>query len=192
MKSELARRIVFTLGALLVYRLGCYIPLPGVSVSGSQIPGVTIVSASRFSIFSLGIWPYLSAAILIQLVSMVSSKLGALPRKGEAGRRKIARYTIVLAVFLAAFHAFGNASILQGIPNFVNEPGGLFLLSTMVTLTGGTIFLIWLSEQITARGIGNGLALIDGPTRQAGGAIGRACLMARDFLGRPSWPGGFL
>jgi preprotein translocase subunit SecY len=91
---------------------------------------------------------------------MVSSKLGALPRKGEAGRRKIARYTIVLAVFLAAFHAFGNASILQGIPNFVNEPGGLFLLSTMVTLTGGTIFLIWLSEQITARGIGNGLALI--------------------------------
>jgi preprotein translocase subunit SecY len=156
----LARRIVFTLGALLVYRLGCYIPLPGVSVSGPQIPGVTIVSASRFSIFSLGIWPYLSAAILIQLVSMVSSKLGALPRKGEAGRRKIARYTIVLAVFLAAFHAFGNASILQGIPNFVNEPGGLFLLSTMVTLTGGTIFLIWLSEQITARGIGNGLALI--------------------------------
>ena len=160
MKSELARRIVFTLGALLVYRLGCYIPLPGVSVSGPQIPGVTIVSASRFSIFSLGIWPYLSAAILIQLVSMVSSKLGALPRKGEAGRRKIARYTIVLAVFLAAFHAFGNASSLQGIPNFVNEPGGLFLLSTMVTLTGGTIFLIWLGEQITARGIGNGLALI--------------------------------
>jgi preprotein translocase subunit SecY len=160
MKSELARRIVFTLGALLVYRLGCYIPLPGVSVSGSQIPGVTIVSASRFSIFSLGIWPYLSAAILIQLVSMVSSKLGALPRKGEAGRRKIARYTIVLAVFFAAFHAFDNASSLQGIPNFVNEPGGLFLLSTMVTLTGGTIFLIWLGEQITARGIGNGLALI--------------------------------
>lgn len=160
MKSELARRIVFTLGALLVYRLGCYIPVPGISVSDPQIPGVTIVSASRFSIFSLGIWPYLSAAILIQLVSMVSSKLGALPRKGEAGRRKIARYTIVLAVFLAAFHAFGNASILQGIPNFVNEPGGLFLLSTMVTLTGGTIFLIWLSEQITARGIGNGLALI--------------------------------
>jgi preprotein translocase subunit SecY len=160
MKSELARRIVFTLGALLVFRLGSHIPLPGVSVSGPQIPGVTIVSASRFSIFSLGIWPYLSAAILIQLVSMVSSKLGALPSSGEAGRRKIARYTIGLAIGLTAFHAYGLASSLQGIPNLVNEPGGLFLLSTTVTLTGGMIFLIWLSEQITAHGIGNGLALI--------------------------------
>jgi preprotein translocase subunit SecY len=160
MKSGLARRIVFTLGALLVYRLGSYIPLPGINAPGSQTPGVTIVSASRFSIFSLGIWFYLSAAILIQLVSMVSSKLGALPSSGEAGRRKIARYTIVLAMILTAFQAFGMASGLQGIPNFVNEPGRLFLLSTTVTLTGGTIFLVWLSEQITARGIGNGLALI--------------------------------
>ena len=160
MKSELARRIVFTLGALLVYRLGTYIPLPGVGGSGPQIPGVTVVTGSRFSIFSLWIMPYLSAAILIQLVSMVSSKLSALPRGGEAGRRKIARYTIVLAVFLTAFQAFGMASGLQRIPNFVNEPGGLFLLSTTVTLTGGTIFLIWLSEQITARGVGNGLALL--------------------------------
>jgi preprotein translocase subunit SecY len=160
MKSELARRIVITLGALLVCRLGSYVPLPGVSVSGPQIPGVTIVSASRFSIFSLGILPYLSAAILIQLVSMVSSKLSALPGSGEAGRRKIARYTIVLAVFLAAFHAFGVASSLQRIPNLVDEPGGFFAISTMVTLTGGTIFLIWLSEQITASGIGNGLTLI--------------------------------
>jgi preprotein translocase subunit SecY len=160
MKSELASRIVFTLGALLVYRLGTYIPLPGVGGSGPQIPGVTVVTGYRFSIFSLWIMPYLSAAILIQLVSMVSSKLSALPRGGEAGRRKIARYTIVLAVFLTAFQAFGMASGLQRIPNFVNEPGGLFLLSTTVTLTGGTIFLIWLSEQITARGVGNGLALL--------------------------------
>ena len=160
MKSGLVRRIVFTLGALLVYRLGSYIPLPGINAPGLQTPGMTIVSASRFSIFSLGIWFYLSAAILIQLVSMVSSKLGALPGSGEAGRRKIARYTIVLAVILTAFQAFGMASGLQGIPNFVNEPGRLFLLSTTVTLTGGTIFLVWLSEQITARGIGNGLALI--------------------------------
>jgi preprotein translocase subunit SecY len=90
---------------------------------------------------------------------MVSSKLSALPSGGEAGRRKIARYTIGLAVILAAFQAFGIASGLQGIPNFVNEPG-FFVISTTVTLTGGTIFLIWLSEQITARGIGNGLALI--------------------------------
>jgi preprotein translocase subunit SecY len=159
MKSELARRIVFTLGALLVYRLGSYIPLPGINTPGPQIPGVTVISGNRFSIFSLGILPYLSAAILIQLVSMVSSKLSALPSGGEAGRRKIARYTIGLAVILAAFQAFGIASGLQGIPNFVNEPG-FFVISTTVTLTGGTIFLIWLSEQITARGIGNGLALI--------------------------------
>jgi preprotein translocase subunit SecY len=160
MKSELARRIVFTLGALLIYRLGSYIPLPGVSVSGPQIPGVTVISAFRFSIFALGIVPYLSAAILIQLVSMVSSKLSALPGSGEAGRRKIARYTIGLAMFLAAFHAFGIASSLQGVPNLVDDPGGFFVVSTTVTLTGGTIFLVWLSELITARGIGNGLALI--------------------------------
>jgi preprotein translocase subunit SecY len=160
MKSELARRIVFTLGALLVFRLGSYIPLPGVSVSGSQIPGVTVALNSRFSIFALWILPYLSAAILIQLLSMVSSKLSAFPRSGEAGRRKIRRYTIGLAICLTAFQAYGLASGLQGIPNFVSETGGLFLLSTTVTLTGGTIFVIWLSEQITVHGIGNGLALI--------------------------------
>jgi preprotein translocase subunit SecY len=159
MKSELARRIVFTLGALLVFRLGSYIPFPGVSGLGTRLPGVTVL-ASRFSIFSLGILPYLSAAILIQLVSMVSSKLSALPRGGEAGRRKIARYTIGLAIFLAAFQAFGMASSLQGIPNFVDQSDEFFVISTTVTLTGGTVFLIWLSEQITARGIGNGLAVL--------------------------------
>src|ERR1700738_2479291 len=135
MTPGLARRIAFTLGALLVYRLGTYIPLPGIGGPGPQIPGVTVVTGSRFSIFSLWILPYLSAAILIQLVSMVSSKLSALPRGGEAGRRKIARYTIVLAVFLTAFPAFAMASGLQRIPTVVNEPGGLFLLSTTVPLT---------------------------------------------------------
>jgi preprotein translocase subunit SecY len=156
MKSELVRRIVFTLGALLVYRLGTYVPLPGVT----PVPGVTVSSGTQFSIFSLWILPYLSAAILIQLLSMVSSKLSALPRAGEAGRRKIRRYTIGLAMVLTAFQAFGIASSLQGIPHLVNEPGGLFLLSTTATLTGGTIFLIWLSELITVHGIGNGLALL--------------------------------
>jgi preprotein translocase subunit SecY len=160
MKSELARRIVFTLGALLVFRLGSYIPLPGVITSGSQYPGASVVLNIRFSIFALWILPYLSAAILIQLLSMVSSKLSTLPRSGETGRRKIRRYTIGLAICLTAFQAYGLASSLQGIPNLVNEPGGLFLLSTTVTLTGGMIFLVWLSEQITAHGIGNGLALI--------------------------------
>jgi preprotein translocase subunit SecY len=156
MNSELARRIVFTLGALLVYRLGTYIPLPGLNPP-SQFPHPSFALPS---IFSLSILSYLSAAILIQLVSMVSSQLGALPRSGEAGRRKIARYTIGLAVLLTAFQAYGVASGLQTVPNLVNEPGGLFLLSTTVTLTGGTAFLIWLSQQITARGIGNGLAVI--------------------------------
>jgi preprotein translocase subunit SecY len=160
MKSELARRIVFTLGALLVFRLGSYIPLPGISTSGSRFPGASVVLNIRFSIFALWILPYLSAAILIQLLSMVSSKLSALPRSGETGRRKIRRYTIGLAIGLTAFQAYGLASSLQGIPNLVNEPGGVFLLSTTVTLTGGMIFLVWLSEQITVHGIGNGLALI--------------------------------
>jgi preprotein translocase subunit SecY len=158
MNSELARRIVFTLGALLVYRLGTYIPLPGINRPVGQF--VHIYADARFSIFSLQILPYLTAAILIQLVSMVSSRLGALLRSGEAGRRKIARYTIGFAVLLTALQAYGLASGLQTVPNFVSEPGGLFLLSTTLTLTGGTVFLIWLSEQITARGIGNGLAVI--------------------------------
>jgi preprotein translocase subunit SecY len=157
MKSELARRIVFTLGALLIYRLGTHIPLPGISNSGDRFVGV---SGARFSIFALSILPYLSAAILIQLVSMVSSKLGALPGRGEAGRRKIARYTLGLAMLLTAFQAFGVAGALQGIPNFVSEPGAFFLLSTTLTLTGGTMFLVWLSDQITEHGIGNGLALM--------------------------------
>lgn len=147
MTSELARRIAFTLGALFVYRLGTYIPLPGIAPS-----------VGRLSIFALNIIPYLSAAILIQLVSMVSSRLGALVWGG--GRRTIVRYTLSLTFLLAAFQAYGIASGLQGITSAVGDPGALFLLSTTVTLLGGTIFLIWLSEQITAHGIGNGLALI--------------------------------
>jgi preprotein translocase subunit SecY len=158
MNSELARRIVFTLGALLVYRFGTYIPLPGVQVY-SQLLGTG--RTVPVSIFSLWILPYLTAAILIQLVSMVSSKLGALPRSGEAGRRKIRRYTIGLAVLLTVFQAYGVASGLQSsVPNLINDPDGLFVLSATVTLTGGTVFLVWLSEQITAYGIGNGLAVL--------------------------------
>src|SRR4051794_38708528 len=130
MKSELARRIVFTLGALLIFRLGSYIPLPGFNSPGLRSAGVTVVEPFRFSIFSLGILPYLSAAILIQLVSMVSSKLSALPRGGASGRRKVVRYTVALTLVLTAFQAFGVASGLQRIPNLVGEPGGLFLLST--------------------------------------------------------------
>jgi preprotein translocase subunit SecY len=149
MTSELARRIAFTLGALFVYRLGTYIPLPGINPS-----------VGRLSIFSLNILPYLSAAILIQLISMVSSKLSALNGGGESGRQTIRRYILGLTFLLTAFQAYGIASSLQGIANVVSDPGALFLLSTTATLLGGTVFLIWLSEQITARGIGNGLVLI--------------------------------
>jgi preprotein translocase subunit SecY len=149
MTSELARRIAFTLGALFVYRLGTYIPLPGIDPS-----------VGRSSIFALNIIPYLSVAILIQLVSMVSSRLNALVGRGDSGRRIIARYTFGLTLLLTAFQAYGIASGLQEVPNAVSDPGALFLLSTTTTLLGGTIFLIWLSEQITTRGIGNGLAWI--------------------------------
>jgi preprotein translocase subunit SecY len=156
MTPELARRIAFTLGALLIYRLGTYIPLPGIKTY-PQLPGGSIAPVSIFAIWIL---PYFTAAILIQLASMASSKLSGLSRGGEAGRRNIARYTIGLAILLTAFQAFGIASGLQRVPNLVSDPGGLFLLSTTVTLTGGTAFLIWLSEVITVRGIGNGLALM--------------------------------
>jgi preprotein translocase subunit SecY len=156
MTPELARRIAFTLGALLIYRLGTFIPLPGIKIF-PQLPGGSITPVSIFAVWIL---PYFTAAILIQLASMASSMLSGLPRGGEAGRRKIARYTIGLAILLTAFQSFGIASGLQRVPNLVSDPGGLFLLSTTVTLTGGTAFLIWLSEQITVRGIGNGLALL--------------------------------
>lgn len=149
MTSELARRIAFTLGALFVYRLGNTIPLPGIETS----PG-------RFSVFALNIIPYLSVAIFVQLVSMVSSRLNELVGRGDSGRRIIARYTLGLTLLLTAFQAYGIASGLQKVPNAVSDPGALFLLSTTATLLGGTVFLIWLCEQITARGIGNGLALI--------------------------------
>lgn len=141
--------MAFTLGALFVYRLGTNIPVPGVNAP-----------VGRLSIFAINILPYLSAAILIQLVAMVSSRLNALGMRGESGRRVIARYTFGLTLFLTAFQAYGIASSLQGVPNAVSTPGPLFLLSTSATLLAGTIFLIWLSEQISARGIGNGLALI--------------------------------
>jgi preprotein translocase subunit SecY len=156
MTPGLARRIAFTLGALLIYRLGTFIPLPGLQTY-PQLHGGSIAPVSIFAIWIL---PYLTAAILVQLVSMASSKLSALPRSGEAGRRKIARYTVGLAMLLTVFQAYGIAVGLQNVPNLVSDPGGLFILSTIATLTAGMAFLIWLSEQITVRGIGNGLALI--------------------------------
>jgi preprotein translocase subunit SecY len=173
MTSELGRRIWFTIGALLVYRLGTYIPLPGIdqaaltqlfrSQAGGLLGQADLFSGGavgRLAVFALGLMPYLSAAILLQLVSIVVPGLAALPNSGERGRRRLENCTLGLTLALAALQAFGMAVALESIPNFVAEPGLVFRLTTMLSLIGGTMFLVWLSGQITARGIGNGLALI--------------------------------
>lgn len=159
MTSELARRIAITIGALLIFRIGCYIPLAGISqqVQAEMIPSGSSV---RISLFTLSILPYVSAAIVIQLVAVVWRRVGAIERSGEAGRRKIARITLVLTLLLSSFQAFGVANGLQAIPRLVTEPGGWFLLSATASMVGGVFFLVWLSEQITRHGVGNGLALI--------------------------------
>src|SRR5689334_21337818 len=154
--NELARRIAITIGALLIFRFGTYIPIPGITTQGLA----SFTSAARVSVFALSIIPYLSAAIFIQLVSLVWKRLGALERSGEAGRPAIARYTLVLTLLLAGFQAFGVASAMQNIWGFVAEPGCCFLASTTASMVGGVFFLVWLSELITRYGIGNGLALI--------------------------------
>lgn len=163
MTPELARRIAFTLGALLVYRLGTYVPVPGIDPQAlAQIlhdhrGGVTL---RRLSLLSLGLTPYFSAAILIQLLSLVSPRFNGIARRGDAGRRTISRYTFILAIALAVLQAAGIAHALSGIPSLAGEGGWLFVTSVTVTMAGGAMFVIWLSEQITQRGIGNGLALI--------------------------------
>jgi preprotein translocase subunit SecY len=156
MTKELARRIAITIGALLIFRLGSQIPLAGISTQGL----LSSAQVGRISIFSLSLIPYLSAAIIIQLVSVVWGRLSALERSGEAGRRRIGRYTLILTLLLATFQAFGIASAMQNISGLVTEPGGWFVLSATATMAGGVFFLVWLSEQITRHGIGNGLAAI--------------------------------
>jgi preprotein translocase subunit SecY len=171
--DELKKRIWFTLGALVVYRLGTYIPLPGIDpnvweqVFKSQAGGILGVfnmfsggGINRMAVFALNIMPYISASIIIQLLQTVSPQLEALKKEGEAGRKIINQYTRYLTVVLAAFQAYGIAVGLQGAGNVVANPGYFFLLSTAVTLTGGTMFLMWLGEQVTSRGIGNGISLI--------------------------------
>lgn len=157
MTGELARRIGITIGALLIFRLGTYIPLPGITPQNViSLPA----AIGRLSILSLSLLPYLTAAILIQLVSLVWRRLSALERSGEAGRRKIAWVTLAVTLPLVAFQAFGIATALQNIRGLVPEPGGWFVASATASMVGGVFFLIWLSEQITRYGIGNGLAVI--------------------------------
>jgi preprotein translocase subunit SecY len=171
--EELKKRIWFTLGALLVYRLGTYIPLPGIDPNAwdqifqSQQGGILGMfnmfaggGIHRMAIFALNIMPYISASIIIQLMTTVSPTLEQLKKEGEAGRKMINQYTRYLTVVLASFQAYGIAVGLEGAGTVVADPGFFFLISTVITLTGGTMFLMWLGEQITQRGIGNGTSLI--------------------------------
>jgi preprotein translocase subunit SecY len=173
MTSELGRRVAFTLGALLVYRFALYIPLPGIDPSvweqlfRSQAGGIlgafnTLSGGGiqRLSILALNIVPYLSASILVQLMTIVSPQLEQLKRESEPGRKVMFQYTRYLTFFLAIFQSYGISIGLEGAGSVVSNPGWIFRISTVITLTGGTMFLVWLSELITARGIGNGLSLI--------------------------------
>jgi preprotein translocase subunit SecY len=171
--EELKKRIWFTLGALIIYRLGTYVPLPGIDPAAfeenfvNNRQGVLELfnmfaggAVQRMAIFALNIMPYISASIIIQLLTSVFPTLEALKKEGEAGRKVINQYTRYLTVVLAAFQAYGIALGLEGQAGVVTEPGLFFRLSTVLTLTGGTMFLMWLGEQITSRGIGNGSSLI--------------------------------
>src|ERR1044072_2818878 len=171
--EELKKRIWFTIGALLVYRLGTYIPLPGIDPAAweqifrTQAGGILGMfnmfsggGIHRMAIFALNIMPYISASIIIQMMTTVSATLAQLKKEGEQGRKRINQFTRYLTVLLAAFQAYGISIGLEGAGNVVTDPGLFFRLSTVVTLTGGTMFLMWLGEQITSRGIGNGISLI--------------------------------
>ncbi len=175
--TELKKRIWFTLGALLVYRFGTYIPLPGINVDAlratfvrheSGVLGMFNMFAGgavgRMAIFALGIMPYISASIIVQLMTSVIPSLEALKKEGETGRKIINQYTRYGTVFLALIQAYGIAIALEsGMATglqIVNDPGMMFRITAVITLTGGTIFLMWLGEQITSRGIGNGISLI--------------------------------
>jgi preprotein translocase subunit SecY len=170
--KDLQRRIMFTLGLLIVYRLGTFIPMPGIDpvqlrlfIEQTQggILGIFNMfgggALSRMAIFSLGIMPYISSSIIMQLATSMVPSLEALKKEGEAGRRKINQYTRYGTVLLATVQAYGIAVGLEG-QGLALDPGAFFRASAVITLVGGTMFLMWLGEQITARGIGNGISLI--------------------------------
>jgi len=171
--DELKKRIWFTLGALIVYRLGTYIPLPGIDPEAfansffGQSKGMLELfnmfaggAVQRMAIFALNIMPYISASIIIQLLTSVFPQLEAIKKEGEQGQKVLNQYTRYLTVALGAFQAYGMAVGLEGQPGVVVDPGWFFRISTVLTLLGGTMFLMWLGEQITSRGIGNGSSLI--------------------------------
>jgi len=171
--GDLKRRLWFLLGALVVYRIGAHIPVPGIDAQtlselfNKQQGGILGMfnmfsggALSRFTIFALGIMPYISASIIMQLMTHASPQLEALKKEGEAGRRKITQYTRYGTVFLALFQGIGIAVAVESQPGLVVDPGMLFRLVTVVTLVTGTMFLMWLGEQVTERGLGNGISII--------------------------------
>ncbi len=171
--GDLKRRLLFLLGALIVFRIGAHIPVPGIDpvtlaeLFKSQRGGILDMfnmfsggALERFTIFALGIMPYISASIIMQLMTVVSPTLEALKKEGESGRRKITQYTRYGTAGLALFQGMGIAIALESQRGLVLDPGLAFRLVTMITLVSGTIFLMWLGEQITERGIGNGISLI--------------------------------
>jgi len=171
--GDLRRRLVFLLGALVVYRIGAHIPVPGIDpqrladLFQTQQGGILGVfnlfsggALSRFTIFALGIMPYISASIIMQLMSVASPQLEALKKEGEAGRRKITQYTRYGTLGLALFQAIGISVALEGQAGLVLDPGLMFRFVTVATLVTGTMFLMWLGEHITERGLGNGISLI--------------------------------
>lgn len=171
--ADLKRRLWFLLLALIVYRIGTHVPVPGIDPTvlkdlfEQQESGVLGIfnmfsggALSRLSIMALGIMPYISASIIMQLGTVVIPHLEALKKEGEAGRRKITQYTRYGTLGLALVQSYGISIALQAQPGLVTEPGGMFMLTTIITLVTGTIFLMWLGEQITERGIGNGISLI--------------------------------
>src|SRR5712675_363248 len=171
--GDLKRRLLFLLGALVVFRIGSHIPVPGIDpnvladlFSGNQggILGMFNMfsggALKRFTIFALGIMPYISASIIMQLMNAVSRDLDQLKKEGESGRRKITQYTRYGTVFLALFQATGISIALESQPGLVLEPGLMFRITTVTTLVTGTMFLMWLGEQITERGLGNGISII--------------------------------
>jgi preprotein translocase subunit SecY len=171
--ADLKRRLWFLVGALIVYRIGAHIPVPGIDprvlehLFQSQQGGILGMfnmfsggALKRFTVFALGIMPYISSSIIVQLLTVVSPQLEALKKEGESGRRKITQYTRYGTVFLALFQGLGIAIALEAQAGLVLEPGYMFRLTTVTTLTAGTMFLMWLGEQITERGIGNGISII--------------------------------
>ncbi len=171
--GDLKRRLMFLLGALIVYRIGAHIPVPGIDpvaladLFKSQKGGILGVfnlfsggALSRFTIFALGIMPYISASIIMQLLTVASPQLEAIKKEGEAGRRKITQYTRYGTLALALFQGLGIAVALESQQGLVLDPGVMFRFVTVSTLVTGTMFLMWLGEQITERGLGNGISII--------------------------------